>query len=245
MGIEVYVPKRKQFDPLDPENSFNNKLVYPTAVFGIQQEIDEKYILVPLKFAKEILDYTDEVSAIEINLKPGTNEESTIHQIRNLTGDKYIVQSRAEQHASLFKLMKIEKWVAFLILAFILLIVSFNLVGSLLMIVIEKKKDFSIMDAMGMPLKRIRNIILGEGFLITLIGSVTGIILGILACLVQKKFGFVKLGGSGGTFVIDAYPVELINSDIMITLLVAVGIGITASLYPSKTSMKIDSIRGE
>jgi lipoprotein-releasing system permease protein len=243
--IQVYVPKREQFDPLNPESSFNSKSTYPSGIFGIQQEIDEKYILVSLQFAREILEYTDEASAIEIITKPGTNTEDLINKIKEATGNSFNVESRAQQHASLYKLMKIEKWVAFLILAFVLLIVSFNLIGSLLMIVIEKKKDFSILNALGMPIKNIRNIIIGEGFLIASLGSIIGIGFGVAICLAQKHYGFVKLGGKGATFVVDSYPIVVLAYDVFITFIVAMVIGILASLYPAKTALKIDNIRGE
>lgn len=244
-AVRIYVPKREQFDPLNPENSFNDKLIYPTGVFGIQQEIDEKYVLVPLQFARELLEYTDEVSAVEIIADKGINTEELISKINKLQNNHYKVESRAEQHASLYKLMNIEKWVAFLILAFVLLIVSFNLIGSLLMIVIEKKKDFSILHALGMPLLKIRNIIIGEGLLIACLGSLIGIGFGIGACWLQKEYGFIKLGGNGATFVVDSYPVALQVFDIVLTLFVALFIGFIASIYPSRTAIKIQNIREE
>lgn len=244
-AVRIYVPKREQFDPLNPENSFNDKLIYPTGVFGIQQEIDEKYVLVPLQFARELLEYTDEVSAIEIITKKGVKADDLITKINKQLNNQYKVESRAAQHASLYKLMNIEKWVAFLILAFVLLIVSFNLIGSLLMIVIEKKKDFSILHALGMPLHKIRNIIIGEGLLIACLGSIIGIGFGVGACWLQKQYGFVKLGGNGATFVVDSYPVALQMFDIILTLLVALFIGFIASIYPSRTAIKIQNIREE
>lgn len=243
--IQVYAPKREQFDPLNPESSFNNKPAYPTGVFGIQQEIDEKYILVSIKFARDLLEYNDEASAIEIITKPGVDVQDMINKIKQVSGDSYAVESRAQQHASLYKLMKIEKWVAFLILAFVLLIVSFNLIGSLLMIVIEKKKDFSILNALGMPVKNIRNIIIGEGFLISTLGSIIGIGFGVGLCLAQKHYGFIKLGGNGATFVVDSYPIVVMWYDVFITFIVAIVIGLLASLYPAKTALKIEDIRGE
>ncbi len=244
-AIQVYAPKREQFNPLNPESSFNDKIIYPTGVFGIQQEIDEKYILVPLKFARELLDYKDEASAIEIISKPKTNIKALTQKIKQVVGEEYLVESRTEQHASLYKLMKIEKWVAFLILAFVLLIVSFNLIGSLLMIVIEKKKDFSILYALGMPLAKIKNIIIGEGLLISSLGSIIGITFGVIICYTQKIYGFIKLGGAGGTFVVDSYPIVILLNDIIITFSVAIIIGMIASLYPAKTALKIENIREE
>lgn len=243
--VEIYVPRREQFDPLNPENSFNNKPAYPTAVFAVQQEIDDKYILTSLRFARELLDYQDEVSAIEISLKPGINSATVIDKIKTQTGDDFIIQNRTQQHASLYKLMNIEKWVAFLILAFVLLIVSFNLVGSLLMMVIEKKKDFSILYALGMPVHKIKNIILGEGLLIAGIGSATGIAMGVLLCLLQESFGFVKLGGEGSTFVVDTYPIQLQLSDVILTFFVSLFIGWLASIYPSLMSKKVEVTKAE
>lgn len=243
--LQVYVPKREQFDPLNPESSFNDQYIYPTGVFAIQQEIDEKYALVPLQFAREILEYTDEASAIEILTKPNINLDELIKKIKLEIGPGYKVESRAQQHASLYKLMKIEKWVAFLILAFVLLIVSFNLIGSLLMIVIEKKKDFSILHALGMQENKIKNIIVGEGLLISSIGSFIGIGVGVMLCLLQYYYGFIKLGGKGATFVVDSYPIKIEVFDVIITFAVAIVIGILASVYPARTALRIENIREE
>src|SRR6185503_14188443 len=134
---------------------------------------------------RDILMYSDEASSIEILVKPGTDIDALKKAIDRRTGAVYDIKDRAQQHASLYKLMKIEKWVAFLILAFVLLIVSFNLVGALLMIVIEKKKDFSILHALGMQENKIKNIIVGEGLLISSIGSFIGISIGVGLCLLQ------------------------------------------------------------
>jgi lipoprotein-releasing system permease protein len=243
--LTVFVPRREQFDVLNPESSFNSRQFQPSGMFAIQQEIDDKYILVPIKFARELLEYKDEASSIEIRVKPGTDITKLMREIRKKTGDAFDIKDRAAQHASLYKLMKVEKWVAFLILAFVLLIVSFNLVGALLMIVIEKKKDFSILNALGMPLDKIKKIIIAEGFLISGIGSISGILIGTTLCLLQQHYGLIKLGGNGATFVVDSYPVKVYFSDVAITFFVALVIGYIASLYPSVTAKKIDSVKAE
>jgi lipoprotein-releasing system permease protein len=243
--VTVFVPRREQFDVLNPESSFNSRPFQPSGMFAIQQEIDDKYILVAIKPARALLDYTDEASSIDIWVKPGTDISKLCRNISAKTGPAFDVKDRTAQHASLYKLMKMEKWVAFLILAFVLLIVSFNLVGALLMIVIEKKKDFSILNALGMPVRTIRNIIIAEGFLISGIGSVFGMIIGTALCLLQQHYGFIKLGGQGATFVVDSYPVKVDWFDVMITFVVALVIGYLASLYPSATAKKIEVVKGE
>ena len=235
--MEVFVPRRKtEISYTNPEGAFNHERVYPTGIFAIQQELDEKFVVVPIAFARKLLEYNREVSSIEIRLKKGFSSKQAANKIRELLGPDYMVKDRFMQHAALYKLMKSEKWSVFLILVFILFIVSLNLIGALIMLVIEKKHDFSVLNAIGSPSNLMVKIIRNEGMLITLGGSLLGLMLGLSACLSQQYFGWLKLGG--GTFVISAYPVDVQPLDVLYVFLSALIIGWLSSYYPSRLVLR-------
>jgi lipoprotein-releasing system permease protein len=205
----------------------------PSGVFAIQQEFDSKYILVPISFARDILNDEKNISALEVSLSKDANSGKVQEQIKKLVGGKYNVQTRLEQHSTIYRIMKSEKWAVFLILAFILLIATFNVIGSLTMLIIEKGKDISILYSMGADATLIRKIFLMEGLMITFIGSVIGIVLGVFICFLQIQFKLVKLSGSG-SFVIDAYPVQMQLLDFLYVFIVVSVIGFLAAWYPAK-----------
>jgi lipoprotein-releasing system permease protein len=231
--IELYVPQKNVSSLSNPEVAFNRRLIIPAGIFGIQQEFDNKYILVPLSFARDILDDIQNVSALEVSMMPGTNIDRIQQQIKDKVGSKFNVDTRLQQHATIYRIMKSEKWAVFLILAFILLIATFNVIGSLTMLIIEKGKDISILYSMGADAPLIRKIFLMEGLMITFIGSVIGIVLGVFICFLQVQFKLVKLTGSG-SFVIDAYPVEMQPLDFLYVFIVVALIGFIAAWYPAK-----------
>src|SRR4051812_37519646 len=195
--LELYVPQKNAESFSNPEEAFNRRFIVPAGVFAIQQEFDSKYILVPLSFARDILNDEKNISAFEVSLLPNANINKVQQQIKDKLGDKFSVSSRLEQHSTIYRIMKSEKWAVFLILAFILLIATFNVIGSLTMLIIEKGKDISILYSMGADATLIRKIFLMEGLMITFIGSVIGIVLGVFICFLQIQFKLVKLTGSG------------------------------------------------
>ncbi len=229
--LVIYVLKRNAKVSMNPEQILNRNYIFPSAVFGIQQEFDTKYVLVPLDFARDLFDYPNELSAFEIKLKPGANLKQVQSEIAELAGPDYLVQNRYQQHETFYKIMKSEKFYIFLILTFILIIASFNIVGSLTMLIIEKKEDIATFRSLGADLKTIRNIFFSEGWLITIVGAILGLILGGFICWLQIKFGFVRLQGAG-SFIIDAYPVKLIWTDFAIILITVAFIGYMAAWYP-------------
>jgi len=229
--LVIYVLKRDAKVSMNPEQILNRNYIFPSAVFGIQQEFDTKYVLVPLDFARDLFDYPNELSAFEIKLKPGYNLKQVQNEITEIAGADYQVQNRYQQHETFYKIMKSEKFYIFLILTFILIIASFNIVGSLTMLIIEKKEDIATFRSLGADLKTIRNIFFTEGWLITIVGAVLGLILGGFICWLQIKFGFVRLQGAG-SFIIDAYPVKLIWTDFAIILITVAFIGYMAAWYP-------------
>ena len=229
--IKFYVPKRGVKVSHNPMDAFSTKHLYPSGYFVIQQDFDSQYVLVPLKFARSLFSYKKEVSAIELAIQDQDNIEDLKDQIQKIVGDDFTVKNRFELHEVLFKMMQTEKMAIFFILAFILIIASFNVIGSLTMLILDKKSDISTLRSMGANEKTIQNIFLLEGWLISLLGASIGIILGVFICFLQLKFGLVKFAGNGA-FIADSYPVNVHFSDIFIIFTTVVLIGYAASRFP-------------
>ncbi|MCD4835009.1 MAG: FtsX-like permease family protein [Bacteroidales bacterium] len=229
--IVIFVPKRNAKINMNPEKAFNRNYIFPSAVFGIQQEFDLKYILVPLDYARELFDYKNQVSALELKLNKGYNFDKVQKQIQEILGPDYLVKNRYQLHEAFYKIMKSEKFYIFMILTFILIVASFNIIGSLTMLIIDKKEDISTFRSLGANLKTIRNIFLTEGWLITIVGAFLGLIIGFLICWLQIEFEFVRLKGSG-SFIVDAYPIKIIWTDFLIIFVTVVSIGYFAAWYP-------------
>ncbi len=231
--IKIWIPKRKGKVTFDPQNAFNKDFIFASAIFSVQQDYDDKYIIVPIKFARNLLDYKTEVSSIEIKLKDGVNKRKVEKEIQEKVGEGFYVKNRFEQQELLYKIMKSEKWAIFLILTFILIIASFNVVGSLTMLIIDKKKDIEILRNIGASNQLIRNIFLIEGWLISVIGAIVGLLLGSLLCYLQLEFSLLQFPGAG-TFIVNAYPVEMRLLDLVFVFLTVITIGFIAVWYPVK-----------
>jgi lipoprotein-releasing system permease protein len=229
--ISVYIPKRKGSITGLPQESFRSELIRPVAIFSIQQDFDDKYMLVPLRFARRMLDYTDEVTSIEIRLSKATDAAHIQEKIASIAGPKFRIQNRFQQQEVLYKIMKSEKWAVFLILTFILIVASFNVIGSLTMLILDKQKDIGILRSLGARDTTIKQIFFFEGLLISLTGAFSGLLLGLLVCLLQQKFGLIKLQG-GGSFIISAYPVKMIATDFLYVFITIGLIGIAAAWLP-------------
>jgi lipoprotein-releasing system permease protein len=238
--LTVYVPNRlSQPDLINTANAFKILNINVSAVFSVQQDVDSKYVLVPIDFARELLSYEKEVSTIEIYLKPNV---SSIHMqalLQDKFGSNFVIKNKEQQHELLYKIMKSEKWAVFFILVFILIVASFNVIGSLTMLIIDKKKDIAILKSMGASMQTIKNIFLFQGMLISAYGAIGGIITGLIICFIQEKFGVIGLG-AGGSFVIDAYPVKIILLDIIFVLITVLIIGLLASILASRNITKIE-----
>jgi lipoprotein-releasing system permease protein len=230
--ITVFVPRREGNIGMSLEKAFNSRSIFPSAIFSIQQDFDVKYAVVPIDFARELLDYDDEVTAIELGLSAGADNAKIQKQIKNILGEKYEVKNRFEQQVLLYKIMKSEKWAIFFILTFILIIATFNVIGSLTMLILDKKKDIAILHSMGAGKQLIKRIFLIEGIMISIGGAATGLLLGGLISWLQQKFGFIGLGNGTGTFVVDAYPVKIIFSDFVLVFITVISIGLIAAWYP-------------
>jgi lipoprotein-releasing system permease protein len=235
--IHVYYPKREQQGRPALQKAFNHDYLFPSGVFSVQQEIDAQYILVPIGFAREIFELDGRVTSLELKLKPGVELAGIQAKIKALLGSGYSVQDRYEQHEFLYRVMKSEKWTSFLILSFILVIASFNLLGSLTMIILDKKDDIYILESMGANQSLIRRIFLFEGWLISITGAVAGLVAGVGLVWAQTNFALLKLPG-GGAFAISAYPVKLQIPDVLATLTIVLAIGFLAAWYPVRSIKK-------
>jgi len=228
------MPKRTgKINPANPTASFNRYLIWPSGVFGIEQDYDSKYIILPLEVLRSLTDYSSEVSALEIKLDKKMNAKTIQASIINITGENFHVLNRYQQNELFYRIMKSEKWAIFFILILILLIASFNIIASLSMLIIDKKNDILTLRNLGANYSLIRKIFLIEGWLISIIGSTTGLILGLIVCFIQERYQPVKLGGSG-SFVIDAYPVDIQLPDIFLIWLTVLAIGFLTAYYPVK-----------
>ena len=219
--LYLYVPKKDgRVSVTNPATSFNQASVYsPGVVFCVEQEkYDDNYVLISLDLAQKLTDRNGEASALEIKTKEGTSLRKAMHQLQNLLGPGFEVQDRLHQQKDVFKVFKMEKFISYLFLTFILLIASFNIIGSLIMLMVEKQKDAGLLESMGAEQKTVENIFIMNGMLISLIGAVSGLVLGIIAILLQQKYGFISLG-SAGNFIVDAYPVSIKIQDIILVLI--------------------------
>jgi len=234
LPVKVNIPSRTaeiKGNFQDAEGLINKKNIYTSGVFAIQQEYDNKYYIVPLSFARELLEFEADITSVEIKLKHGSDVAAIKTLLGKDLGKDFIVADRNDQHAFLYKVMQSEKWVIFLILCFILIIASFNVIGSLTMLIIDKKKDINILRSLGANDTKIRNIFFIEGMLISFLGAICGLLIGGIICWLQQYFGLVRLG-TEGAFVIDAYPVIMQYGDFTIVFITVLLIGFLAAWYP-------------
>ncbi len=230
----IHMPKRTgRVNPANPLASFNRYLIWPSGIFGIEQDYDSKYIILPLEVLRNLMEYPAEVTALEVKLDNRMDKKSLQTTISSITGENFNVLTRYQQNELFYRIMKSEKWAIFFILILILLIASFNIIASLSMLIIDKKNDITTLRNLGANNSLIRKIFLVEGWLISITGSTTGLILGLIICFIQEKFEPVKLGGSG-SFVIDAYPVDIHLPDIFLIWLTVLAIGFLTAYYPVK-----------
>ena len=238
--ISVYAPKRGNINSINPEDGMNELKVFVSGAFTINDEFDYKYAVMNIDNARKLLDYKNEVTSIELKFKPDADKEKVQQQLVSVLGNKYEVKNREQQNAMLYKTLKSEKLWTFLILVFILIIATFNVIGSLTMLIIEKKKDITILNNMGADITLIRRIFLLEGLMITLLGALFGLILGLFVCWLQIKFSLVKLSQG---YVVDAYPIKIHIMDILLILGVVLLIGFVSAWYPVRLFTKKHLVR--
>lgn len=229
--LNIYVPERSPSAMVNPREAFNRKYIFPAGIFSTQPEYDAKYVIVPIDFARELLDYQKEVTAVEIKVGQEAQMKKVESQVEEILANDYEVKNRNEQHEVFYKVMQSEKWYIFLILTFILIVASFNVIGSLTMLIIDKKEDILILRSLGASLKTIRRIFFLEGWMISFIGALVGSGFGIFICWLQESFGLLRLGQSG-SFVVDYYPVDIQWLDVLGVFGTVLVIGFVAAYYP-------------
>jgi lipoprotein-releasing system permease protein len=232
--IHIYVPKKGIQNSLNPARSITSDYIFPSAVFAVLEEIDAKYILVSKNYASELFETGNSISAIELDLDDSANAQQIQKSIETVLGEGFHVKNKEQQHDLVFKTMKSEKWAVYFILVFILILASGNMIGNLTMLYIDKKEDISIMRSMGLSTKNINRIFLYEGWLISLVGGIIGTALGVFVCWLQINFELIKLPGATNSFIISAYPVQIIFTDILLAFGAVLLIGFAASWYPVK-----------
>ena len=233
--LQIYAPRREgQLDMTAPEDGFiADELYSPGVLFNVRQaKYDKGYIITSLGFARRIFEQQGMLTSLELRLKPGSNFEAVKKQMRQIAGSDFYVKDRFEQQDETFKIMKIEKFIAYIFLTFILIVACFNIIGSLSMLIIEKRDDVVTLRNLGASDRQITRIFLFEGRLISAIGAVIGIVLGLLLCWIQQTDGVVKLGSSSGSFVVNAYPVSVHPEDIVLIMATVILVGFLAVWYP-------------
>ena len=240
-GIAVYSPKRERLrSPMEPP--FRRRYIYPGGTFVIQQDFDNEFVLSSLSFARELLGYTNEVSALEIRLAPDVNASRAIAEIQQAMGPGFVVKNRYQQEEAFLKLMQVEKWLSYAIVSLMMLMVAFNIVGALWMVVLEKQKDISILKSMGALDNTVRNIFLYEGLLLSFLGIVLGFVLAIGLYTAQKTIGIVSVPGN---FVVESYPISMRSPDFLVVALTVMAIGLLASLAPAQRARRVPAMMRE
>ena len=235
--VRIYVPKRGNASQMNLENSFNSDVVTVHSVFSTEQEQDEKLVLVPFDLLSELLEYEDKATNVEVFTTQNADINKVKKSVSAILGADYSVKNQQEQQETLYKIMRSEKWAVYVILTFILILATFNVVGSLSMLMIDKRKDTEILKAMGADNRLIQRVFMNEGLLISVVGGIIGLLLGIVLVLLQQKFGFVKFG-SGGNYVVDAYPVLLKLKDVMLIFATILVVGCTSALLTVRHAMR-------
>ncbi len=235
--LRVYVPKRGNASQMSLENGFNTDLLTVQNVFMTEQELDETLVLVPFDWLSYLVEYEDKATDLELFLSPGAEVSQVKKEVKAIVGADFTVKDQQEQQATLYKIMRSEKWAVYIILTFILILCTFNVVGSLSMLMIEKRKDTEILKALGADNRLIRKIFVNEGLLISVVGGLIGLLLGILLVVLQQKFGFVKFG-TGGNYVVDSYPVLLKLQDVVLIFATILVVGCTSAMLTVRHAMR-------
>ena len=233
--LKIYAPRRKgQLDMANPLEGFvEDELFSPGVIFCMKQgKYDKNYILTSISFTRRLFDQQGRLSSLELRLKPGSDFERVKSQLQQIAGDRYDVRDRYEQQDDTFRIMKVEKLLAYIFLTFILVIACFNIVGSLSMLIIDKKSDVTTLRNLGASDRQITHIFLFEGRMISALGAVLGIVVGLLLCWLQQMYGLVRLGSSEGNFVVDAYPVSVHPWDVVFIFITVLAVGFLSVWYP-------------
>lgn len=233
--LRIFAPRREgQLNMANPTEGFVvDDLYSPGVVFCMKQgKYDKNYILTSIAFTRHLFDLDGRLSSLELRLKPGSDFERVKSQMEEIAAGKFYVQDRYEQQDDTFRIMKVEKLIAYVFLTFILMIACFNIIGSLSMLIIDKKEDVVTLRNLGATDHQITRIFLFEGRMISAIGAILGVLIGLLLCWLQQQYGIVRLGSSEGSFVVDAYPVSVHPWDIVLIIITVIAVGFLSVWYP-------------
>ena len=233
--LKIYAPRRQgQLDMSNPADGFvEDELFSPGVIFCVQQaRYDKDYIITSINFTRNLFDQYGMLSSLELRLKPGSDFEAVKSQIKQICGERFHVKDRYEQQDDTFKIMKIEKLIAYIFLTFILMVACFNIIGSLSMLIIDKRNDVVTLRNLGANDRQITRIFLFEGRMISAFGAVIGILVGLLLCWIQQQFGVIALGSSAGSFIVNAYPVSVHPWDVVLIFVTVLVVGFLSVWYP-------------
>lgn len=233
--LKIYAPRREgQINMANLQDGFvEDELYSPGVLFSIKQgKYDKRYIITAIQFTRNLFDRDGELTSLELRLKPGSNFEHVKAKVQEMAGTRFVVRDRYEQQEDTFRIMKVEKLMAYIFLTFILVIACFNIIGSLSMLMIDKRNDVVTLRNLGASNRQIIRIFLFEGRMISAIGAVIGIAIGLLLCLLQQQFGLIGLGSTEGSFVVDAYPVSVHPWDIVVVFFTVLAVGFISVWYP-------------
>lgn len=237
--LYLYFPSRNSpISLINPTSSLNQERVFPSGIFSIEQGFDNKYIYIPIEVARNLTEYDNEVTSVELYLKEGSDKEELKGEFGNALGEDFIIKNRYEQNETLYRMMGSEKLSIYIILLFVIIIISCNLFGSLSMLIIEKREDVESLKSMGANDKLIKHIFLLEGWFISIIGIIVGTILGLIICFIQMKYGIVTMPGN---FIIDSYPVVVKFVDVTLTVCGVAAIGYLAAKLPLLILKKVEN----
>ncbi|MGB8490721.1 MAG: FtsX-like permease family protein [Bacteroidales bacterium] len=228
--IDIFALRRTANLNSSPENAFIRRFIFPSGIYQVEQEYDSKYVFVPLDFARELFDYRNDVTSIEIKFSPGADAAAVQKNVTKIFGKGFNVQNKYEQQEIFYKVMRSERLAIFFILTLILIVASFSIIGSLTMLIIEKERDIEILKSLGAHNNLIRKIFIFEGWLISIIGALAGIVLGFFICWLQQTYGLVKLQSE--SLLMNAYPVVMKLRDFIIVPGTVLLIGFWAAWYP-------------
>jgi len=230
--VRLYAPQRQgKVNIANPMGAFRQDSLFVSGIFQLQQNsYDADLMYVPLDMARELFDYDTQASRVEVKLAPGADEQQVMHSIEKALGKSYQVKNRLMQQREAYRLVNIEKWMAFLLLAFILIIATFNIISTLSLLIIEKDDSIATLRALGANDRQISRIFVLQGWLITLVGAVTGVVIGLILCLCQQQFGWLRLSGDPANMIISAYPIEVQWTDVIVTLALVAAVGLLTSM---------------
>ena len=230
--VRLYAPQRQgRVNIANPMGAFRQDSLFVSGIFQLQQNsYDADLIYVPLEMARGLFDYDTQATQIEVKLSPGASESQVMKAIGQAIGSGYQVKNRLMQQREAYRLVNIEKWMAFLLLAFILIIATFNVISTLSLLIIEKDSSIATLRALGANDSQISRIFVLQGWLITLVGAITGVIAGLILCLCQQQFGWLRLSGDPANMIISAYPVQVQGTDVLITLALVAAVGLLTSM---------------